>query len=52
MLGFPIEVLMGQLSQSELQIGFAFQSGWLLAAFVLFITVWRKGVRRYAAVGG
>ena len=52
MLGFPIEVLLGKLDRSELLTGFACQTGWLLAAFVLFMTMWRKGVRRYAAVGG
>ena len=52
MLGFPIEVLMGQLDRSQLWSGFAYQVGWLLVALVLFVTIWRRGVKRYSAVGG
>ena len=42
MVGFPVEVL----------TGFAFQSGWLGVTLILFITIWRAGIRRYTAVGG
>jgi len=52
MVGFPVEVLTGQLSAAELRTGFAFQAGWLLVALVVFVVVWRTGVRRYSAVGG
>ena len=52
MVGFPVEVLTGQLSEAELGVGFAFQAGWLFVALVLFVTVWRTGVKRYSAVGG
>ena len=52
MVGFPVEVLTGQLDGPALWVGFAFQAGWLVIAVTLFVTVWRTGVKRYAAVGG
>lgn len=52
MVGFPAEVLAGQLGAAELRTGFAIQAGWLLVAVVLFVALWRAGVRRYSAVGG
>ncbi|MGD8625657.1 MAG: ABC-2 family transporter protein [Anaerolineae bacterium] len=52
MVGFPVEVLTGQLTAAELRAGFAFQAGWLIVALVLFRLLWRAGLRRYAAVGG
>jgi ABC-2 type transport system permease protein len=52
MLGFPIEILTGQLGDRELAIGFAVQGAWLAIALALFVLFWRTGVRRYAAVGG
>ena len=52
MVGFPVEVLTGQLDSARLLTGFALQAGWLAIALALFTTVWRKGLRRYTAVGG
>ncbi|MGC9469190.1 MAG: ABC transporter permease [Anaerolineae bacterium] len=52
MLGFPVEVLTDQLGPGELLVGFAFQAGWLAVAVVLFVVMWREGLKRYAAVGG
>ena len=52
MVGFPVEVLTGQLSGPELWIGFAVQAGWLLVALALFLALWRAGVKHYSAVGG
>jgi len=52
MLGFPVEVLTGQLDGTALWTGIAFQVGWLAVAAVLFGALWRSGVRRYSAVGG
>jgi ABC-2 type transport system permease protein len=52
MVGFPVEVLTGQLSQAGLWTGFAFQGGWLLVALGLSVTLWRTGLKHYAAVGG
>jgi ABC-2 type transport system permease protein len=52
MIGFPVEVLLGQLAADELLLGFGMQLGWLLVAFLLFRTFWRRGIRHYEAVGG
>ena len=52
MVGFPVEVLTGQLAVADLRAGFAFQAGWLVVALVLFSLLWRAGLRRYSAVGG
>lgn len=52
MLGFPVEVLTGQLDAAGLRIGLAWQAVWLVIALILFVALWRTGVRRYAAVGG
>jgi ABC-2 type transport system permease protein len=52
MVGFPVEVLSGQLDGRAVAGGLAAQAGWLLAALLLSVLVWKKGLRRYAAVGG
>jgi ABC-2 type transport system permease protein len=52
MAAFPVELLTGQLTQSEILSGFAFQLFWMLVAIGLYTLLWRNGVRRYAAVGG
>ncbi|MBI5031346.1 MAG: ABC-2 family transporter protein [Chloroflexi bacterium] len=52
MIGFPIEVLTGQLGASDLQLGFCFQFMWLGIALALFVGVWRTGLKRYEAIGG
>lgn len=52
MLGFPVEILTGQLSTGEIAAGFGFQAGWLVIAVVLYRLAWRQGLRRYTAVGG
>jgi ABC-2 type transport system permease protein len=52
MAAFPAEILAGQLDRTQLWTGFAFQTGWLLVALVLFVVIWRAGLRRYSAVGG
>ena len=52
MVGFPVEVLTGQLDGPALLTGFAFQAGWLFVAAVLFVTVWRTGMKHYSAIGG
>ncbi|GIK39716.1 MAG: ABC transporter permease [Chloroflexota bacterium] len=52
MIGFPVEVLTGQLDITQLWLGFALQAAWLVMTLVLFRTIWRAGVKRYAAIGG
>lgn len=52
MVGFPVEVLTGQLTAGEIGLGYALQAGWLLLALALAVGLWRRGLRRYSAVGG
>lgn len=52
MIGFPVEVLTGQLGAMELWVGFAIQAIWLIMTLVLFRIIWRAGIKRYAAIGG
>ncbi len=52
MVGFPVEVLTGQLGPGDLALGFAVQAAWLAVALLLSHLVWRLGLRRYSAVGG
>jgi ABC-2 type transport system permease protein len=52
MVGFPVEVLTGQLTAGEIALGFAVQTGWAAVALALALLLWRRGLRRYSAVGG
>ncbi len=52
MVGFPVEVLLGQWDPVGLLTGLAYQVGWLVIAWLAFRAMWRHGVKRYAAVGG
>jgi ABC-2 type transport system permease protein len=52
MAAFPVEVLTGQLVQSQILEGFIFQGFWMVVAVALYVLMWRHGVRRYEAVGG
>lgn len=52
MVGFPVDVLTGQLSITEIWQGFVIQGCWLALAYALYRILWRNGTRRYAAIGG
>jgi ABC-2 type transport system permease protein len=52
MLSFPVELATAGLSPREAGLGFALQVAWLAGGWWLFQTMWRRGVRHYAAVGG
>jgi ABC-2 type transport system permease protein len=52
MVGFPIEILMGQVSGLDLLIGFGYQVLWAAVAIIASALVWRLGLRRYTAIGG
>ena len=51
MIGFPVRLLLGQLSTSEALIGIGIQVIWAAIAIVLVRVVWRSGVKIYGAVG-
>ena len=50
-LGFPVEILMGQLTWPEIGFGFAVTGGWMLIFLILYRVLWRIGLKRYEAVG-
>jgi ABC-2 type transport system permease protein len=52
MAAFPVEILTSQLDAVQLRLGYLVQAGWLLVSALLFLVVWRTGLRRYSAVGG
>jgi ABC-2 type transport system permease protein len=49
---FPISLLLGKLTNTEILIGFAAQSLWIMVIVVAMLALWNAGVRHYAAVGG
>jgi len=40
------------MDTGDLLIGLGVQASWLVAIWMLLRLVWRRGVRRYGAVGG
>ena len=52
MVGFPVEILTGQLTAAQVAQGFAIQAAWLAVALLLARLVWTGGIKRYTAIGG
>jgi ABC-2 type transport system permease protein len=50
-LGFPVEILTGQLSWVEIRFGFLVTLGWIVFFLAIYRALWRVGLRRYEAVG-
>jgi ABC-2 type transport system permease protein len=48
---FPIEALVGDLSDAQLLGGLGMQLLWTLVGIGIFSLVWRRAIRRYSAVG-
>ena len=48
---FPIQTLVGDLSNRELLEGLGIQLLWIIVLTGLFLVVWRFAIRRYSAVG-
>jgi ABC-2 type transport system permease protein len=48
---FPVELILGNLSQAQITQGFASGIIWLVASILIFTAIWRNGVKRYSAVG-
>ncbi len=49
---FPVNIINGRFGWERIGIGFGFQLAWILVFACLGCYMWRRGVRRYAAVGG
>lgn len=48
---FPAQVLIGRATWGEIGSGLAAQGAWLAAGLGVFGLLWRRGLRRYSAVG-
>lgn len=48
---YPIQLILGKLTQAQIVQGFITSSIWLVVAITLFNFVWRNGVKRFSAVG-
>jgi ABC-2 type transport system permease protein len=51
MVAFPVALCIQDLGQNEILSGLMLQSLWLLLSLLLLIVLWRRGIRRYSAVG-
>ncbi|MBL8050695.1 MAG: ABC-2 family transporter protein [Anaerolineales bacterium] len=51
MLYYPIQLILGKLSQAQIIQGYVMTGIWLSVSILLFNWVWREGVKRYSAVG-
>ncbi len=49
---FPIEALVGDLSNEELLSGLGAQLLWTLIGLAIFRVAWKHAIKRYSAVGG
>ncbi|MEX1143563.1 MAG: ABC-2 family transporter protein [Anaerolineales bacterium] len=48
---FPIEVLLGRVTPSELGWGVLAQVAWVVGGYTLIMVVWKRAIRRFTAVG-
>lgn len=49
---FPVNIINGRFDWERMGVGFIFQAGWIIVFICLGEYMWRRGVKRYAAVGG
>ncbi len=49
---FPLNVALGKLAGQDLWLGLMIQTGWLVFSGATMLLVWRRGLKRYGAVGG
>jgi ABC-2 type transport system permease protein len=50
-LAFPVEVLLGRRTGSDILLGYAASLGWIVLAIVVLRMMWSRATRRYSAVG-
>jgi ABC-2 type transport system permease protein len=48
---FPIQLILGKFTETQIIQGFITSMIWLIVAITVFNLVWRNGVKRYSAVG-
>ncbi len=52
LLYFPASILLERTAGDALYAGIGIQCFWVVIAFGIAVLVWRRGIRRYSAVGG
>jgi len=50
-LAYPVEVLLGRRTGTDLLLGYAAQLGWVVLALLALRLLWARATRRYSAVG-
>ncbi len=48
---FPIQLVLGRLSPSEIMFGYGMGIFWFVVALILFRWIWRNGLKQFSAVG-
>ncbi len=48
---FPVQLLSNKLTPEAIALNFGLEIAWLLVLFVLFQALWKRGVRKFSAVG-
>jgi ABC-2 type transport system permease protein len=48
---FPVQIILGRLSQTEIISGYLTGIIWLVIALLSFLWIWRRGVKKFSAVG-
>ena len=51
MMSFPIEILMGRLTGTEILFGFGVIALWVGALFAIYRFMWARGIRQFSAFG-
>jgi ABC-2 type transport system permease protein len=51
-LFFPVNVYLGRVTGAELHAGLLIQAAWVAITFLIARSVWHRGIKHYAAVGG
>jgi ABC-2 type transport system permease protein len=51
-MGFPLEIMLDRQTAGEIAMGFAVTAIWIGVFAILYRLSWRRGLRRYQAVGG
>lgn len=50
-ISFPLEIIVSDLSGQEVLVGLGVQAGWTVVFIAVGLSLWRRGLRSYAAVG-
>jgi len=51
-LYFPVSIYMGKTTGANLMSGLLIQALWVIAAYCIARFAWRRGIKKYSAVGG